>query len=329
MIATNSKLAAAPRQRVSDIVGGPWAAIAQERHPRWFEGATFFQRTLGLELAHVQWGNGRRPPGIPVGDDWTESLCRTLMIPGINRRQAKPAFRALAELGLLVVEGGVARVLLTVAEVEGASTSCSPRAHLEIHTGSITNVSPENDSVPISQIRSEREEITHRAREATPVETPYTPPAEWVDEPETPSLHRIGSDFLASVGLWTPGTKREFTEYIGGRPEAERRAALGVLQRDAAWLKENGTARHVVDCWRFYAQGRTPADRPGMAKGRDRRVQVDAPKAAAGLERLRTELQAVEAQMRQAPRDSWEHTQLDNRQGELLMRISRLEAQVA
>lgn len=362
---TNTK-ATVPSAQAKKITC-PFARVPLEKHPCWFD-RTVYAQLLGTSLYVEAVGNGSKPPGIPVGADWRETLCRILRIDGPSRPMMKKALSELERAGLLQVRDGWVRVLYTVAEVE-AGQSLAPAPEL-IPVNFVSpsqarpkplqspfDLKPQNDSTHTStdQIREDRsEERETRAREGytpverveTPIETPLPPPPVatppsvdrnmWLGEPDATNPRLIGHDFLCAVGLWSPGVRPDLVEYIGLRPDSERRAALEVLQREratSAWFKANGSARHVVEWWdRAYGKGRTPNqrdDRPGVRSTRSAGVDADKPQNDAAIQRLTAELAANRMQRAALPRDCWDRTKLENEEAELLSRIARLASKAA
>lgn len=288
-----------------------------------------YARGLGTMLYVEAVGTGRKPPSIPVGSDWRESLCRILRVDGPARRQAKRALDELHNAGLLLVRDGCVRVLWTADEVALGEQVGLTSVQERINSGSLMKVTPENDSTPtpldqIEEIRSE--ERAARAREASPPEERSGPSPTRDARPGFPddsSPKSIGHDFLVSLGLWNPGIRADLVEYIGLRPESERLRAHEVLERERRtdWFKRNGSVRHIVDWWdRAYGKGQTPNqrdDRPGL------RSTAPTPKQSPLVERLDAQIAALRAQLRQTPPEEWEHTRLSNQIAELQTRVTR------
>lgn len=306
----------------------PFVQVPKERDPRWFD-VTLLARTIGLELEVAALADRTKPPGIDVGPDWRESLCRRLQINGPDRRQGKRALTELAEVGLILVGDGRVWILYTRDDVEAARslvTTSAPAVH-QVCTSStstlhpldiLSELTPQNDSTHTSLERKKEDierETRARAREASPPDREM-----WLDEGgDEPTPYKIGHDWLCRFKLWTPAARRDLVEYIGSRPEHERLAAEPLMRTE--WFRHSGTLRHLVEHWeKSYSKSRAPNqrdDRPGL------RNTVPVPNETPLVSRLETELAALKSQLRQTPSTEWEHTRLSNQIAELQTRVTR------
>lgn len=321
-------------------LGYAFSPVPKERHPSWYD-LPIFTRMLGLELYVEQQTNGTDPPGILVSGDWPVSLCRTMRIDGPQRPAIVRSLLLLRARGLLVVEGGVARVLLSSREVLAGVLpgSCPGLARV------LPLATPGNDSIHVLQIRSEEtrsEREDARAQEASPIskraetETPPAPslppsdpPAEWLfREPELASPHtpwRLGHDLALAAGLNPTPLDKRAEEWIGEQPEAERVAVLKQLKSDP-WCLPNASVRHVVQHWKTYAQGQSPGRRAPERRsyGHDDNPLID----PSFLRALQTELTEVQASLRTCT-DEGDRYALEMRENDLRLRVSRVQARVA
>lgn len=252
---TNSKLPVHRAQhRKLEYAFSP---VPSERHPRWFE-VTTYQRFVGLEVALLQYGNGSRPPGIPVGQDWLESVCRSMAINGRDRKYVKPALEALFEAGLLVVRDGMARVLFTAEELAANAQKAALREPCGVlpvsyrdPTGilpvSLSDLTPQNDSTHTSQIREEEiriEERETRAREVTPpIETSETPPAVEPTPPAEPAPPNAWSDRL-EFEIRCEFEKR-FELAAQAIPNQKQLTAMSY--KLAYWIRQTARLRNVTE----------------------------------------------------------------------------------
>lgn len=300
---TNSKATVYPAQ----VRQRPFAKMPLEWAPRWVH---IRDRSYGLayRLYALCLGTGGHPPRLEMDDgpEWALTCCRLLGVHPRDRRGATLALQDLRNKGLIIYEDGALRVLATQDEIDEARTPKPTRqrpdddliaSRWRPDSVPIRSANTGNHSTPVAQIREEKirsEEREPRAREGIPLsEIPEGPPDTpappslpdpppsadkdmWLDDAppdDGPSPWRIGHDFLAGLGLWRPTHRRDWVEYLGARPEAERQRAKPVLQRDP-WFRGAGTLRHLIDWWeQAYAKGLTPREvqqqlaqqRPGLA----------------------------------------------------------------
>lgn len=114
---------------------------------------------------------------------------------------------------------------------------------------------------------------------------------------------------------------------IAGKPEAQKAEAARVLKLEGG--KPNGvrylTPQHVVDNWRFYANGEAPGRRQAQPT-----AAVTSPVAATELEKLNAKLGELERAERACLYDEDDKKQrIKNRKQEIYAQIERMSTEVA
>ena len=255
----------------------PYAKAPLEWHVSWHR-VREAPKNLAFRLYVLSIGQGYDPPGLPLelDDDWPLTVCLWLGVHPRDRHNASRYLRELFEQGRIVHEQGRLQVLaleaprvyangvVTVVAPVTGETAETPPADNSLPAGwslaadslpprygpadvSLRPASTDNHSgdPPLKDRKIDKREIERaHAHEATPLggRSPWA----------------IGHDWCADVGVPVTPLDREFLEYIGSQPEAERQSAKSAVRADLSTVKLYGGARNVVKMWHCFAAGKTP-----------------------------------------------------------------------